>query len=330
MKHFFKITAATLCLATMSMTATAGSCPDGLPRTQGYWNNHADAWPTDVVSVGDRDLGRDWAIENVLAEPSRGDAVKILLKQLISAKLNIAAGVSGAAVQSYIDDADALLMTYWIGDAVDKDTRKDMLDIKDRLDEFNNGAFCELPVELTTFDARTDGNAVTLRWSTSSETMNAGFYVEHRRGAGYGFESLSFVSGSGDSQFVNNYEVSLSNLGFGTHTFRLRQIDLDGSFSYSGEVEIDVDLTDSFALAEAYPNPFNPTTNIRFSLRESGDVHLAVYDLTGRHVRTLASGPFAAGSHDVAFSADNLPSGTYLYRLQTVSGPVSGSIVLLK
>ncbi|NNE48175.1 MAG: T9SS type A sorting domain-containing protein, partial [Rhodothermales bacterium] len=65
-------------------------------------------------------------------------------------------------------------------------------------------------------------------------------------------------------------------------------------------------------------------------LRESGNVSLAVFDVAGRHVKTLASGVFEAGSHDVTFSADNLPSGTYLYRLQTPAGPVSGSLVLLK
>ncbi len=52
--------------------------------------------------------------------------------------------------------------------------------------------------------------------------------------------------------------------------------------------------------------------------------------MTGRLVRTLASGSFDTGSHDVTFRADNLPSGTYLYRLQTGAGSVTGSIVLLK
>jgi hypothetical protein len=95
-------------------------------------------------------------------------------------------------------------------------------------------------------------------------------------------------------------------------------------------MEVNIELTERFALTDAYPNPFNPTTNIRFSLRESGDITLAVYDVAGRHVRTLASGSYSAGSHDVTFRADNLPSGTYLYRLQTEAGPVAGTLVLLK
>ncbi|MDX1430497.1 MAG: T9SS type A sorting domain-containing protein, partial [Rhodothermales bacterium] len=196
--------------------------------------------------------------------------------------------------------------------------------------EFNNGAFCSLPVELTDFDAQADGTVVMLRWKTASEENNAGFELQHRRGNGYGFETMEFVAGNGSTNLSNSYAVSLENLGYGKHTFRLRQIDLDGTFSYSREIEVDVELTERFALTDAYPNPFNPTTTLRFSLREAGEINLAVYDIVGRHVKTLASGQFSAGSHDVTFSADNLPSGTYVYRLQTASGPVAGTLVLLK
>ncbi len=330
MKHFFAAAIAVLMTATTTMTSVAGTCPDGLPRTQGYWNNHADAWPVESVTVGDLELGLDYAIENILAEQSGGDAVLVLLQQLIPAKLNILAGVSDAAVASYIADADDLLETYWIGDSIDRDTRAALIDIAARLDEFNNGAFCSLPVELTEFDAQADGTLVTLRWTTASEENNAGFELQHRRGNGYGFETVEFVTGKGTTNVVNSYAVSLSNLGFGKHTFRLRQVDLDGTFSYSSEVELNVELTEKFALTEAYPNPFNPTTNIRFSLRESGEIHLAVYDIVGRHVKTLASGNFSAGSHDVSFGADNLPSGTYVYRLRTEAGLTAGTLVLLK
>jgi hypothetical protein len=332
MKHFVTIAAAAFLFAGISSSALAGSCPEDLPRTLGYWKTHSEMWPISYVVVGNNQLGMDYIIENVapLEASPQGDAVVILLHQLIPAKLNIAGGVNGAPVQSYIDDADALIAQYWIGDYMDKDTREEMVELAERLDEFNNGAYCELPVELTAFEATTDGTLVSLSWITASESNNAGFEIEHRRGDGYGFESVSFVAGYGTTNSENRYSAQLSDLGFGRHTFRLKQIDLDGTFSYSAAVEVETSLTNSFALTNAYPNPFNPTTNIRFSLRESGNVSLAVFDVAGRHVKTLASGVFEAGSHDVTFSADNLPSGTYLYRLQTPAGPVSGSLVLLK
>ncbi len=330
MKHLLLVASATMILAGSTSTAWAGSCPDELPRTLGYWKTHPDAWVVNVVAAGDNDLGKDYAIENVLKRPSRGDAVVILLHQLIPAKLNIAAGVDGAAVQSYIDDADALLTNHWIGDDLDRETRQQMIDIAAQLDDFNNGAFCFLPVELTDIDVRANGTRIELSWTTHSEQNNAGFEVQHRRGSGYGFESLSFVSGHGSTDAENRYSINLDNLGYGLHTLRLKQVDFDGTFSYSPEVEVNVALTEHFALANAYPNPFNPSTTLQFTLREAGDVELSVFDLIGRHVRTLASGYFEAGSHDVQFEAGNLPSGTYLYRLETATGPVSGTLILLK
>ncbi len=313
-------------------SAHAGSCPDDLPRTLGYWKTHSDAWPVDYVVVGDNQLGMEYIIDNIasLTSTPGGDAVIILLHQLIPAKLNIAAGVDGAPVASYLDEADALVAVYWIGDYVDEATRGQMIDLAERLDEFNNGAFCELPVELASFEARGNGSAIDISWTTASETNNAGFELQHRRGDGYGFERVAFIDGYGTTSLENTYSLQLKDLGYGRHTFRLKQIDLDGTFSYSQAIELETTLTSEFALTEAYPNPFNPTTTIRFSLREAGFVTLGVYDMTGRLVRTLASGQFDSGSHDVAFQADNLPSGTYLYRLQTSAGPVTGSLILLK
>jgi len=87
---------------------------------------------------------------------------------------------------------------------------------------------------------------------------------------------------------------------------------------------------DGFVLEANYPNPFNPTTTLAFSLPSSQPVTLTVYDLTGRVVATLVDGLLSAGSHTVTFRADHLPSGTYLYRLD--AGPFSQTrrLTLLK
>ncbi|MBT8400590.1 MAG: T9SS type A sorting domain-containing protein [Rhodothermia bacterium] len=362
MKQFLAAAIAVLTMAAATVTSVAQTCPNDYPRTQGYWKTHPEAWPVSTLDVSGSEMGADFILESVLNQPSHGNPEMILLKQLIPAKLNMAMGVNGSAVHTYMVDAEDMLEDFVYamghGDAEsedddssdysddddssdsddddssdfedENDDRQKMIDIAARLDEFNNGAFCSLPVELTDFDAQADGTLVTLRWSTASEENNAGFELQHRRGNGYGFESVEFISGKGTTNVINSYAVSLSNLGFGKHTFRLRQVDLDGTFSYSSEVELDVELTEKFALTEAYPNPFNPTTNIRFSLREAGEIHLAVFDIVGRHVKTLATGNFSAGSHDVSFSADNLPSGTYVYRLRTEAGLKAGTLILLK
>lgn len=96
---------------------------------------------------------------------------------------------------------------------------------------------------------------------------------------------------------------------------------------------IESDLTTSpvaFELQGNFPNPFNPTTNIRFSVPVASDVTLTVYDMLGRQVAVLANGMFSAGTHTVTFDASNLSSGTYLYRLQSGSFVETSKMMLIK
>jgi hypothetical protein len=75
-------------------------------------------------------------------------------------------------------------------------------------------------------------------------------------------------------------------------------------------------IPDEFALEQNYPNPFNPSTVIRYAVRERTEIDLSVFDVTGRKITTLVSGMADAGNYEITFSANNLPSGVYLYRLQ--------------
>jgi hypothetical protein len=85
-----------------------------------------------------------------------------------------------------------------------------------------------------------------------------------------------------------------------------------------------------YALGQNYPNPFNPTTSIGFDLPKAGQVRLEVFNLLGQSVKVLAEGRYAAGSHQVMFSADNLPSGIYFYRLSHDGGAATRKMILLK
>ncbi|MEM1268540.1 MAG: T9SS type A sorting domain-containing protein [Bacteroidota bacterium] len=85
-----------------------------------------------------------------------------------------------------------------------------------------------------------------------------------------------------------------------------------------------------FVLEQNYPNPFNPTTSIRFSVDGPQDVRLAVYDVTGREVAVLIDGQRAAGTYNVTFDANTLPSGLYLYRLDAGAGSVVKKMMLVK
>jgi len=90
------------------------------------------------------------------------------------------------------------------------------------------------------------------------------------------------------------------------------------------------DLPGTFTLLGAYPNPFNPSTTIRFGLAESSIVKTTIYDTRGRLITSLADREFNAGYHEITFDATDLPSGIYLYRIETATNNASGKMVLIK
>ncbi len=96
--------------------------------------------------------------------------------------------------------------------------------------------------------------------------------------------------------------------------YRLKQIDNDGKFIYSDEVEIAL-VPNEFALYQNYPNPFNPVTNIKFALPKDVKVTLIVYNLLGEKVSTILNEDKEAGFYDVKFDGNNYSSGMYIFRL---------------
>jgi hypothetical protein len=90
------------------------------------------------------------------------------------------------------------------------------------------------------------------------------------------------------------------------------------------------EVPEDHALDQNYPNPFNPMTTIPVRLDRAGEARLDVFDLTGRRVRTLHAGLLPAGPLEFRFDAGSLPSGIYLYRLQTASGTAARSMALIR
>jgi len=173
-----------------------------------------------------------------------------------------------------------------------------------------------LPVELASFTATTSGEAVALTWETASETNNAGFEVERAVGEG-AFERIGFEPGAGTTSASRTYRFTDGDLPFASALrYRLRQVDVDGAFEYSPEVE--VALTPArFALELGGANPFRTATTLRYALPEGGPVVLTVYDVLGRRVATLVDGEKAAGRYTATLDGRRLASGAYFVRLQS-------------
>lgn len=172
-----------------------------------------------------------------------------------------------------------------------------------------------VPVELTSFVASVNGKNVDLSWVTATETNNSGFEVE-RKSANSNWQKVGFVNGNGTTTEKQSYFYSDKNLSEGKYSYRLKQVDFNGTFEYSKVVEVEVVAPNKFELAQNYPNPFNPSTSIKFNLPQAGNVKLSVYNLLGQEVQTLVNGYKEAGAHVVNFEAKNLNSGLYLYKLE--------------
>jgi endo-1,4-beta-xylanase len=97
-----------------------------------------------------------------------------------------------------------------------------------------------------------------------------------------------------------------------------------------GVEKTDTQLPSKYALEQNYPNPFNPTTNIRYSITKTSPVTLKIYDILGRQVQTLVNTVQTPGQYTVTFSAQNLASGVYFYRLDAGSFSETKKLMLLK
>jgi len=173
-----------------------------------------------------------------------------------------------------------------------------------------------IPVELTSFSASVIGDNVILEWTTATEINNFGFEVE-RRSLSSVYEVVGLVSGAGSTTEPRYYSFTDSKITIGSYTYRLKQLDLDGSFEYSYEIEVDIMAPAVYALEQNYPNPFNPSTSIDFSIAEANMVKIAVYNLLGQEVKVLLNEFKEAGPHTITFDASSLTSGSYFYTLET-------------
>jgi hypothetical protein len=185
-----------------------------------------------------------------------------------------------------------------------------------------------IPVELTSFTAIADYGVVELQWITATETNNQGFEVQ--RSAGGEFETIAFVDGHGTTTEIQAYSYSDKKLDVGLYSYRLKQIDFDGTFTYSEEVNVEVEIPVEYALEQNYPNPFNPSTTIKYSIAEDGLVKIAVFNMLGEQVATLVNTQQKAGRYEVNFNASELSSGVYVYRIEAANYTESKKLMLMK
>lgn len=193
-----------------------------------------------------------------------------------------------------------------------------------------------IPVELVSFTAELNENNVVLKWITATENNNNGFEIQRKLDNPY-WEKIGFVEGHGTTTEIQEYSYTddISNIKGNSVTYRLKQIDFNGSFEYSKEVLVEIVTPLDFALYQNYPNPFNPSTKIKFSIPYVGTslmkfVQLKVYDILGNEVATLVNEYKPAGSYEINFDARGLTSGIYFYQLKADSFVETRKMILMK
>jgi len=194
---------------------------------------------------------------------------------------------------------------------------------------YNSGSN-PLPVELTSFTAAVNGKEVILNWSTATETNNRIFEIERKK-ENSDFITIGFVDGEGTTTEHQEYSYIDRNVQVGKYFYRLKQIDFDGTFEYSNEIEVDAIGLLSFYLEQNYPNPFNPNTIIKFGFDKNTKAQLKVYDVLGNEVANLFNETVEAGKlYEINFNASGLSSGVYYYQLSGDSKTEIKKMLLLK
>ena len=180
-----------------------------------------------------------------------------------------------------------------------------------------------------------------LNWSTATETNNYGFEIERLKNSSIeesqNWERINFINGNGTTAEPRFYQYNDENLKSGKYSYRLKQINFDGSFEYSKVIEVETGSPSKFSLSQNYPNPFNPTTKIKYNI-PTVETHrdasllttLKVYDILGNQIATLVNEEKPAGSYEVIFDASGLASGIYYCTLRAGSFIETKKMMLLK
>ncbi|MFA5805208.1 MAG: T9SS type A sorting domain-containing protein [Melioribacteraceae bacterium] len=186
-----------------------------------------------------------------------------------------------------------------------------------------------LPVELTSFAVSSKGNIVELNWQTATE-KNSSYFEIQRKSEKSDWATVGKVNASGTTTERVKYSFTEKDVKGPVVIYRLKMIDLDGSYSYSNEVEVKVDVPVNFELSQNYPNPFNPSTTIKYAIPVDSKVRIDIYSTLGELVTTLVNDLQTAGNYSVAFDASRFASGTYIYRLTANSTVITKKMLLIK
>ena len=212
---------------------------------------------------------------------------------------------------------------------------------------FTRGFDPTVPVELSQFAATiTAQNYVQITWTTQSESNISGYNIYRNTNIDLSsaIKVSDLIEGTNTSEAHTYSYLDQELEQSGTYYYWLQNVELDGYISYHGPVSVTFKVDDEGGtpdipfvtkLENAYPNPFNPNTNIRYQLKEAGDVKIDIFNARGQLVRSLSRTHDAAGYYQINWdgrdsSGKAVSSGVYQYRMTSGKYHSTKKMVLKK
>jgi hypothetical protein len=243
---------------------------------------------------------------------------------------------------SYYNTVDSGLVGYWRFDVledlgVNNDGQDDVRDLSVLYNHLDLAGDAHLvmpdpviPIELISFILEAASGKVKLSWATATELNNYGFEIE-RCSKEHDWRTIAFVEGKGTTTEIQHYTYVDDRFGIQSERlyYRLKQIDYNGKFAYSSELEVKTPPA-SFHLYQNYPNPFNPATVIKYSVPNTSHISLIIFDALGQQIKIIVDEIKDPGYYQVDFNASNLPNGIYFYTLSSDNFISTKKMILLK
>lgn len=177
-----------------------------------------------------------------------------------------------------------------------------------------------MPVEMLGFYGYEEGGVNYLRWSTASE-FNSDYFDLERSRDGVDFYSIHEADAAGNSSETIDYNATDSKPYYPVTYYRVKQVDLDGSYQYTPMIAIEQESNEPLTIHQVYPNPTREKFFVEFSLKQPEAASIYITDLTGKTVHVISVD--AAETNVVEFSSKNWQTGIYLIRIITESGAIT-------
>jgi len=177
------------------------------------------------------------------------------------------------------------------------------------------GICASLPVELTSFTAKVLESNVALAWETATEENNAGFEVQ-RSTDGDKFEKIAWVEGNGSTVEAQSYAFVDKDVAVNkTYYYRLKQVDLDGSFEYSDIVKANVVKKGSLSVGEVFPNPVQNESMLTIDVAETTEAVVSIFESTGKLLTTYQT-ELQSGTNQLNLAMEDYAAGVYFVKIQ--------------